>query len=79
MTLVEIRQALLELTLVRRAGVDDQILSSLAALTPNLPKRISQNELYQREKELEAKLAEWWLIWDRTNESYGIIPREEEN
>jgi hypothetical protein len=78
MTLEEIKQALIALSHLRRAGVDDSLMSDLRqSLTPNAPRRITQEELRQKEKELEERIEGFWLIWDAVNRSYGIIPQEE--
>jgi hypothetical protein len=77
MTLDEIKQELQKLTKERRAGVDDQLMSSLReALTPTAPPKLTHAELHQHEQALESRLGDWWVIWDRVNQSYGIIPRE---
>lgn len=77
MSLEEIRQALVELSRLRRAGVDDSLMSHLRqSLTPNAPRGVTQAQLYEKEQALEAQLGDFWLIWDSTNSSYGIIPRE---
>ncbi len=72
----EIRQALLALTKVRRKGADDSFFRSLReSLTPNAPRPITYTELDQREKELEQRLEGFWVIWEKVNDCYGIIPR----
>ena len=77
LSLDEIQQALRALTKERRAGVDDMFFRRLQeALTPDAPRKLNPQELREREKELEAQLFDWWLIWDQANQSYGIIPRE---
>lgn len=77
MSLEEIKQALLELTRLRRAGVDDELMSHLRrSLKPDAPKRITEAELRQKEKELEARIDGFWLIWDTGNQGYGILPQE---
>lgn len=75
----EMIQALRELTMLRRQGVDDTFMSSLRkALTPDKQK-ITWEEINQKEHELEERLSKWWVIWNATNNSYGIIPREDED
>jgi hypothetical protein len=74
MTLDEIKQELQELTKVRRAGTADELMSALRVAANKLP-RMTEAELDQRLKSLEAQLGDWWVIWDNVNRSYGIIPQ----
>jgi hypothetical protein len=74
MSLEEIRQELITLTDMNKNSEDSFMSSMRRGLQPHLPTKPTHTEVEQKKVELEAKIPGFFIIWDRVNSCYGIIP-----
>ena len=74
MPLEEIRKELITLTNMHKNSEDSFMSSMRKGLQPHLPAKLTHAEVEQKKVELEAKIPGFFVIWDRVNGCYGIIP-----